>query len=506
MLVLLPWNERLLAASTDSIDARVAAEIDYWRDVWHAAQAKGISRIVQIGFDWIGPGARGFHLTELPGGDVQIVRKANSELRRALPAGNYFVSLEEISGIDGRRAFYDLRSHFWTRQPFSQVGVVRLSAHIVAGIRAVTTGSKKVVVVDLDNTLWGGIVGEVGADGIVLGETPEGEAYLAFQRYLKGLAERGILLAVSSKNEAADAREPFTRHPCMILSLDAFAAFEANWSPKVESLRRIADRLALGLDSFVFFDDNPAEREHVRQALPQVQVVEVPEDPCEYVPALEQSLAFEVAVITEEDAQRRLYYADAARRFDAAAAAPSLESYLRSLDMKATIRDIDAKDFERVVQLIAKTNQFNLTTRRHAADDVRALLAIPNSIGVTLRLRDRFGDQGLVAVLLAHPSRDASAAARVLEVDTLLMSCRIIGRTAEHLLVNHLLSEARRRGFTSVRGHFIATAKNSQVKNFWTSMGFSPVSSHDMPESAESTFERSIIDPVTLESFVRLDD
>jgi FkbH-like protein len=504
-LALLPWNERLLANSPRTSDQRVEDELAFWSEVWRTAQSRGVARIIQVGLDWMGPGALGYHLTGVAGGDAHLIRRVNDALRQALPHGSYFVPLEEISGMDGRDAFYDRRRQLWTRQPFSERGLVSLAEHIVAGLRAVTTGPKKVLVVDLDNTLWGGVVGEAGAAGIVLGHTPEGEAFVAFQRYLKALSGRGILLAVCSKNNPADAREPFLTNSDIALSLDDFAAFEANWGPKVDGLRRIAESLNLGLDSFVFFDDNPAEREHVRQALPDVVVVDVPEDPADYVRALEDGLSFETVALTDEDTRRRERYALDGRRRTIAREAGSVDEYLRSLEMAGTLRPIDESDLPRVAQLIGKTNQFNLTTRRHGVEQVRALLGQPDAIGITLRLRDRFGEHGMIGVVLAVPSHRDAGGERVLRVDTFLMSCRVIGRTAEHLLVQHLIGEARRRGFAVIHGEFVPTAKNALVRDFWQTMGFGRVASSDATGDATEIFELRVADALAPDSFVRAD-
>lgn len=496
VLVLLPWHDRLLSPNGPSRIDRVESEVGYWRSVWAAARERGIGRIVQIGYDWIGPGALGFHLGGREG-DVRIVREVNDELASALPGGSYFVNLDQVSGMEGRRSFYDRRGHYWARQPFSERGVVALAEHVTAGIRALTIGPRKAVVLDLDNTLWGGVVGELGPQEIVLGGGPDGEAYVAFQHHLKALSDRGVLLAVCSKNNPADAREPFATRPELVLTLDDFAAFDASWDPKVEGLRRIASSLNLGLDSLIFFDDNPAEREHVRLELPEVLVVDVPADPAEYVSALEATLAFETLELTAEDAQRRQFFNIESQRRKVAANAGSMEEYLRSLEMKGTLRALDASDLPRATQLIAKTNQFNLTTRRHAAHDVRAMLELPRSIAFTLRLSDRFGDHGLVAVVLAVPDRSPDT----LRVDTLLMSCRVIGRTAETLLVRHLVREARRLRYGTVRAEYIASTKNSQVSGFWSSMGFRKVGSS---EGAEA-FELSLAHVPAMPSFVEED-
>ncbi len=233
--------------------------------------------MLQVGYDWMLPGAEGYGLAGEPGGIVELTRAANAALRRERPPGSYFLDLEMVSGMMGRESFYDPRRYYWTKQPFSERGTLRLAEHLWAGVRAVTTGPKKVLVLDLDNTLWGGVVGETGPLGVALGESPDGEAYRAFQKHAKALTKRGIVLALASKNNEADGREPFEKNPEMVLGLDDIAAAEINWEPKGTTIRRLAETLSLGLDSFVFFDDNPAEREQVRQAIPEVAVAEVPD-------------------------------------------------------------------------------------------------------------------------------------------------------------------------------------------------------------------------------------
>ncbi|MBX3161003.1 MAG: HAD-IIIC family phosphatase [Deltaproteobacteria bacterium] len=454
VVVLLPWSERYLA------NPLVDDEVAQWRHAWRLAAGRG-ARVVQIGYDWVGAGPLGHHLA----GDVAHVRALNAELRAALPASAYFVDLEAVSGLAGRAQFYDPRQYHWTKQPFSMAGAAELARHVVAGIRALVTGPKKVLVLDLDNTLWGGVVGETGPLGITLGGTPEGEAFVAFQRHLRGLARRGVLLAVASKNNPADAREPFGAHPDMALAIDDLAAFEASWDPKAMALQRIADALQLGLDSFVFFDDNPAEREHIRQALPEVEVVEVPEDPADYLRALEAGLWFEAVALTDEDRARTAQYAVERQRAELRGAASSLDDYLASLEMCARVRDLDDTDMQRAVQLIGKTNQFNLTTRRHSEAHVRALLA-GGAVAVTVRVRDRFGDHGLVSLAIAVP-RDGD-----LVVDTWLMSCRVIGRTVEQLVLAELVRRATERGLHRVVGEYLPTAKNALVARLYDDLGF----------------------------------
>jgi FkbH-like protein len=479
-VVLLPWNQRLLASGPHGASQeRVDEELAFWRQAWGQCSARLGARIVQVGYDWVTAGPLGYHLGGTEEGHAGLVRRVNEALREHLPAGSFFVDLEQIAGMMGRERFYDPRRYYWTKQPFSEAGTIRLAEHVWAGVRAVTTGPKKVLVVDLDNTLWGGVVGEKGPLGIGLGDSPEGEAYRALQKYLKGLAARGIVLAVASKNNPEDAREPFEKNPEMILSLDDFAAFQAGWGPKGLALERIAQTLNLGLDSLVFLDDNPAEREQVRQALPEVSVVEVPAEPAEYVRALEAGLWFESARFTQEDKERASQYRAERERRELRNSYSSMEDYWRSLAMIAQTKAIDESDMQRVVQLLGKTNQFNVTTRRHSEEDVRRLLTLADSISLTMRLADKFGDHGLVAVLIAVPSLEFGP--KALRIDTWLMSCRVIARTVEHYLFGELLGRAIELGYECMIGEFIPTKKNALVKSLYEDLGFSGLAVEDGP-------------------------
>ena len=473
VVVLVAWNRRLLAPGDRSPRDRVEDELAYWRQAWGLAAAWKGARVLQVGYDWVTPGAGGFLVGSAEGGDIDLVRKANAAVRAALPPGSYFLDLELVSGGMGRDTFYEPRRYFWTKQPYSEAGTALLAGHVWAGIRALTTGPKKVLVLDLDNTLWGGVVGEVGPLGVALGDTPDGEAFRAFQAHVKALAGRGIVLAVASKNNPADAREPFEVNPDMVLKLGDFAAFEVGWGAKSEAIGRIARDLNLGLDSFVFFDDNPAEREQLRRALPQVEVVDVPEDAAGYVRALDAGLWFESTGLTQADRDRVAQYGLERDRREVRDSFASMDDYLASLEMRAEIREIDEPDLPRVVQLLAKTNQFNLTTRRHTREDVVGLKATPGSIAWTLRMSDRFGDHGVVAVILGVPTADTEPP--TIRIDTWLMSCRVIGRTAEHFLFSAFLGRSRDLGYGRILGEYIPTPKNVLVSGFYEELGFQKV-------------------------------
>ncbi len=465
VLVLIPSPDRLLAGDDDAVS--IAGELAWWEAVW--ARRSG-ARLVQLGYDVQEVGPRGVGLSTASGGALRRTRDMNMTLRDRLPAGGAWVDVDRIAGDVGRRAFYDPRGLRWSGQPWSEAGLVALCHHARAAIRAITTGPRKVLVLDLDDTLWGGVVGEVGAQGVAVRDTPEGEGYRAFQQHCLGLARRGVLLAVASKNNPDDAREPFFSNASMTLKLTDFAAFEASWSAKSESLVRIATQLRLGLDSLVFFDDNPAERDHVRQMLPDVCVVDVPDDPTGYVRALEAGLWFEAVALTAEDEARSAHYQAEQARVSAAAAHDGVEGWLRSLDMQAHVAPFTEPTLERVVQLFGKTNQFNLTTRRHTVDQVRAFATDPDTIALAGSVRDRFGDHGLVTVIVGVPGTEGT-----IRVDSWLMSCRVIGRTVEHHVWAAFLSEARARGYTRVEAEFIPTGKNAQVGTMYASLGLSRV-------------------------------
>ena len=465
VVALLPWNQRLSGRDRPASEV-IEDEVAFWRQAWGLVGGGLGARLLQVGYDWVTPGPLGYQVSGRAGGLVRLVRELNEAIRDALPGGAYFLDLDAASGTLGRDAFYDMRRYYWTKQPFSEPGTVALARHLWAGVRALTTGPKKVLVLDLDNTLWGGVVGETGPHGIGLGEGPEGEAFRAFQEHAKELADRGVVLAVASKNNPADAREPFESNGEMLLKLDQIAAFEACWEPKGTTIARIAESLALGLDSFVFFDDNPAEGEQVRQALPDVEVVDVPAEPADFVRALQAGLWFETTGLTQADRERAGQYTVERRRRELQTSFTSLEDYLRSLEMTAEVRPIDEAELPRVVQLLAKTNQFNLTTRRHTRDDVARMVADARSVHLTIRVKDKFGDYGLVAVLLGVPEGED------LRVDTWLMSCRVIGRTVEQFSLRALIGRAVALGYRRVVGEFVPTKKNALVADLYDRLGF----------------------------------
>ena len=327
--------------------------------------------------------------------------------------------------------------------------------------------SAKCLVLDLDNTLWGGVIGDDGLEGIVLGQgSPAGEAHAALQRYARQLARRGVILAVCSKNDYENAVAPFDAHPEMILRRDDIACFVANWQDKATNLRQIAQTLQIGLDALVFVDDNPAERRLVRAELPQVAVPELPEDPAGYVGCLAEAGYFEAIDLTAEDGARTAQYRANAEREALRQTATDLDSYLRGLEMRLVWSPFDVAGLKRITQLINKTNQFNLTTERRTEPQVMALLEDPAVITLQLRLTDVHGDNGMIGVLIGCVEGQA------LRIDTWLMSCRVLGRGVEDTALNLLCKQALERGCTRLEGTYRPTPKNAMVRELYSRFGF----------------------------------
>jgi FkbH-like protein len=337
-------------------------------------------------------------------------------------------------------------------------------------VRATFGLSRKVLVLDLDNTIWGGVIGDDGVDRIQIGkETPIAEAFTAFQEYCLKLRERGVLLAVCSKNDDENARSGF-RHPDSVLKLEHISAFRANWDPKHENIMSLAQELNLGTDSFVFADDNPAERAIVEANVPGVAVPELGSNPADYISILQAGRYFEPVSLSPDDMARAAQYAGNSQRAAAQTAFANYGEYLDSLEMVAEIERFRPIYLDRITQLTNKTNQFNLTTRRYTLAEMEGIQADPAYIGIYGRLADRFGDNGLVSIVLGR--RNGSE----LCLDLWLMSCRVLKRDMELAMLDSLMNEARIADVQSIIGVYIPTKKNAMVADFYERIGFERVS------------------------------
>jgi FkbH-like protein len=373
----------------------------------------------------------------------------------------------ELAARVGTTRWFDHTQWHAAKLPFALELTPLYADHVARILGAMCGRGRKALVLDLDNTLWGGVVGDDGLEGIVLGQgSGEGEAFLAVQRYALELKRRGVVLAVCSKNDEHAARAPFHRHPEMLLSEEDIAVFSANWRDKAANLRDIAAALNIGTDALVLMDDNPREREQVRQALPEAAVPELPDDPAWYAAAVAQAGYFETLGLTAEDAVRAEQYRANACRARALQSEGDLDAFHRSLGMHCTIRRFDALSRSRIAQLINKTNQFNLTTRRYTEADVAAIEADPSKYELQVRLSDRFGDNGMISVIVFDISGEEWVC------DTWLMSCRVIGRRVEELVLDVIAAAAREAGARRLLGDYIPTAKNRLVETFWPRMGF----------------------------------
>ncbi len=418
------------------------------------------------------------------GSDWSFRKWVNLELGLNAPSFLHICDWEFLANRLGGLAARDERSWFESKQPCSPALLVELAREVTQLILSLKRAPKKVLVLDLDNTLWGGVVADDGLEGIELGDTsPRGEAFKAFQKYIASLRQRGVLLAVCSKNDFVKAAEPFEKHPDMVLKMEDLVSFKANWEPKSENIRAMARELNLGLDSFVFVDDNPAEIEIVRQFAPEVTTILLGPDPSDYVGQLADCRLFEPRSITAEDAERTSQYRSDAQRKALEASVTDMASYLESLQMEAVISEFTPVDVPRLSQLINKSNQFNLTTRRRSEAEVIAVMNDPNFIGYSMRLKDRFGDHGLISIAIGEKAGDAML------VDTWLMSCRVLKRGVEEEVLNEFVRLARLKNCTRLEGIFLPTAKNEMVRDFYGRMGFTLTSEAETKRAFELRLE-----------------
>jgi len=446
--------------SHEAADQAAAREADIWLELWRHV---GDAAVVQLSF---GPppdrplaDADGFR----PGGFLRFIRDVNRRLADAAPNQVALVDAEALAVRIGPD-WNDMGTYFLCKQPFGIAALADLANSLAAATCGLLGKGRKVLVLDLDNTIWGGVVGDVGVQGITVGaETAEGEAFVAIQRLAHDLAARGVILAVCSKNDEENAREPFRKHSGMILREDDFACFIANFEDKATNLRRIAQTLNVGLDALVFVDDNPVERAWVLRELPEVAVVDLPEDPALYCAAIERAQLFPLHRLTEEDLGRNRSYR--ARAVVAQAqASGNVTEFLQSLEPVVTLEPVNATSLERIVQLIAKTNQFKLNPRTFTSEELIGLGA-----GVfAIRFRDRLQDYGIVAVVVTNIEEDE------LIILNWVMSCRVFCRRLEHATLELLQTHARASGLLGLRAYFKASPKNGITRSTLTELGFEP--------------------------------
>lgn len=464
------------ADSDVEAEEKLAAEVLRWQSFWDACCSMG-AIVIQNNFEFPNVRVMGSFEAVDRRGAVRFVRRMNEALARYAEAHRGFLvnDINYLAAELGLDHWFSPTMWYAYQYALDLSAVPALCASIANIIKSLYGKNKKSIACDLDNTLWGGVIGDDGVQGIQLGEeSPSGRAFTALQRYLKLVSQTGVLLNVNSKNEAEIAKSGFSR-PESVLHEEDFICFTANWQPKDENLAQMASQLNLLPESFVFLDDNPAEREIVRRRFPQTAVPELTE-PEHYVRTLARSGYFEVTSLSADDKKRSEMYRENAQRAQAQAAFSDYSDYLRSLEMKAVIAPFDTAHAARITQLMNKTNQFNLTTRRYTDAEVSACMSDGNTLTLYASLADRFGDNGIVSALIGRVQDG------ILTIEEWVMSCRVFKRDLELAVFDALIAYCRTHNITSIEGDYLPTAKNAYVRTLYPTLGFSQTA-----ESEEGT-------------------
>lgn len=443
-------------------------ELARFVQLWEAAHARCGAKIIMFDFPDTGDSVFGSYAIRTPVSFGYQLRRLNALLGEAMADGHPYIYPAALSAVQtklGADLFFDSRNWYLAKMAMTTDALPSAASAVLDIVTALSGSIKKCVICDLDNTLWGGVIGDDGMDGIRLGDLGDGPAFTALQRWLLELRRRGILLAVCSKNDEQTAKEPFEKHPEMILRLEDIAVFVANWENKADNIRYIQKILNLGLDSFVFLDDNPFERGIVKEMLPQVTVPDLPDDPA-LVPAYLESLhLFEAVSFSGEDAARTAQYQAEANRTAAQEKFVNYEEYLSSLHMHAEILPFDSFQAPRIAQLTQRSNQFNLRTVRYSESEILEIASSDEYITRYMTLTDRFGEYGLISLVILKKQGDE------LFIDTWLMSCRVLRRGVESCLFNEIVRLAAENGFQKLKAEYLPTAKNAMVSDFYDKMG-----------------------------------
>ncbi|MBI5814222.1 MAG: HAD-IIIC family phosphatase [Nitrospinae bacterium] len=397
-----------------------------------------------------------------------VIMKINLELLE-MASQNIHLHVLDIANLPARHigSMYDDKMDLFARQPVADgLAAFSFAKHIKRVLRPLLYPPAKCLALDLDNTLWKGVLGEDGVEGLVIGHDFPGNVYRRIQHFAWSLKQQGILLALVTKNNHADVEEAFKRLDGMLLSLDDFAAVRANWAPKCENIREIAKELDIGLDSFVFLDDQEFERQEMKYMAPEVMVLEVSEDPLSIWRVLSECGYFDTYRGSEEDAKRHEDYANQRLRGQLLEKCGGVEDFLREMKMEAVIAPVDDSTLNRAAQMLSKTNQFNVTTKRHKAPDLAAMLSSKRNILLTISLKDRYGDQGIIGLAIA---REVDAEQAV--VDSFLLSCRALGRGAENALWSGLVENIAAKGYKKLAAEYAPTEKNAQVSGLFEKFG-----------------------------------
>jgi len=456
------------AGETD-VSGMIDYEVNRLQEIWNKIEQDFNCPVIQNNFELPYYRVLGNLDAHDPAGKTFITSEINNRIAREVQARNdlYLNDINYLSSWLGLSRWYDRQLWYSYKYAMSYEAIPYLAHNLASIINAIYGIGRKAIVLDLDNTLWGGVIGDDGVNGIQIGnETALGEAFSAFQKYLVELRQRGVLLTVCSKNDEAVALTGFS-HPDSILSAGDFSAFIANWNPKHDNIERVTSNLNIGNDSLVLIDDNPVERNLVRSQLPMVGVPDVGNDVSKYIELIDKSGYFETVTLSKDDMDRAQYYSDNKQRTKAQAKYKNYDEYLQSLEMEAEIRPFSEIYLDRITQLVNKTNQFNTTTRRYTGSEIREISHDANWITLYGRLRDKFGDNGLVTVAAGQIENNE------LHIWLWLMSCRVLKRDMELAMMDALVAEAVARGINRIIGYYFRTERNSMVSDLYKRLGFS---------------------------------
>lgn len=462
------------AGDSTLAERRVADAVDGLRRMVTALRSRANATVIVQTLAPIPEAEFGNLDSTLPGTSHWLVGRFNETLRGWTESGVLLLDVAALAANVGLQQWHNLSQWYIGKFSFAHDVLPLYADHVCRLVMAARGRARKCLVLDLDNTLWGGVIGDDGMSGILLGQgSPLGEAFLSVQAAALALRSRGVILAVSSKNDEAIARQVFREHPDMLLREEHLAVFQANWQDKATNIRAIAQTLEIGLDSLVLLDDNPAERQQVRQELPMVAVPDLPDDPAQFARLLLCAGYFESLQLTAEDRARAGQYQANAARTAALGAVGNLDDFLESLQMEAEFAPFDQIGRARITQLINKTNQFNLTTIRYSEAQVAALESDSEAFTLQVRLKDRFGDNGMVSVVICRREDDAWL------FDTWLMSCRVLNRCLENQVLNVVSEAAKSRGVRRLIGIYRRSEKNGLVRDHYLRLGFTALAEAD---------------------------
>jgi len=427
------------------------------------------TKLIYYNYTEIDDGVFGNYANKTTSSFLLQLRKLNYELMlyATKHADFYLCDISTIQNLVGKTSFFQPSVYINTEMVLSIDVLPRVASKTLDIVSAINGNFKKAVILDLDNTTWGGIIGDDGLENIQLGTLGIGKAFTEFQYWIKKLKNRGIIVAVCSKNTEAVAKEPFEKHPDMVLHLEDIAVFVANWENKADNIRQIQSILNIGFDSMVFLDDNPFERNLVRENIPGICVPELPEDPAEYLEYLYTLNLFETVSFSNEDAERTKQYQTEAQRITLQQKFTNEDDFLKSLDMVSLVEPFNKFNTPRVAQLSQRSNQFNLTTVRYSDPDIESLAASEAHFTFSFTLRDKFGDNGLICVIILKKEDN-----NTLFIDTWLMSCRVLKRGMENFVLNTIANFSKEHGFKILKGEYIPTPKNDMVKEHYKNLGF----------------------------------